>query len=82
MASKAVELYREALLLSEEEREELLWLLTARDEPLFATSEIEKAWMDECDRRLKDIDDGKSTWVDGDEAMGRVREHLRKRRSE
>ncbi len=57
-------------------------LLTAQDEPLFASPEIERAWMEECDRREKEIADGKAEWIPGDEAIRRVREHLRKQRGE
>ena len=47
MARKAEELYKEALALSAEEREELKRLLSMQDEPLFASPEIEQAWMTE-----------------------------------
>ena len=78
MARKAEDLYKEALALSAEEREELKRLLTAQDESLFASSEIEQAWMEECDRREKAVAEGKMELIPADEVFRSVREHLAK----
>ena len=82
MVRKAEELYREALALSAEEREELLHLLSMQADSLWASPEIEQAWMEECDRRDRDYRAGKTNMIPGDEAIRHVREYLRKQRSE
>ena len=51
MVRKAEELYKEALALSGEEREELVRFLTMEANSSWASSEIERSWMEECDRR-------------------------------
>ena len=51
MARKAEELYKAALALSAEEREELKRLLSMQPDSGYASPEIEKAWMDEIERR-------------------------------
>jgi putative addiction module component (TIGR02574 family) len=82
MARKAEELYKEALALSPEEREELMRLLSMRADSLWASPEIEQAWMEECDRRERDYRAGKTEMVPGDEAIRHAREYLRKQRGE
>jgi len=42
----------------------------------FASSEIEKAWMDEADRRWVEIEEGKAQCLPADEVMRRARESL------
>jgi putative addiction module component (TIGR02574 family) len=42
----------------------------------FASSEIEKAWMDEADRRWLEIEEGKAQCQPADEVMRRARESL------
>jgi len=78
MARKPEELYKEALALSAEEREELVRLLTMRADSAWASPEIEKAWLEECDRRMKAIEDGTMELIPADEVFRRLRE----RRSE
>ncbi len=82
MARKAEELYKEALTLSAEEREELMRLLSMQADSLWASPEIEQAWMEECDRRERDYRAGKTKMVLGDEAIKQAREYLRKQRGE
>jgi hypothetical protein len=82
MARKAEDLYKEALALSAEEREELKRLLSMQADSGWASPEIEQAWMEECDRREKEIADGKAEWIPVDESIRRAREHLRKQRGE
>ena len=53
MVRKAEELYREALALSDEERDELLRLLAIQRDSGFASPEIEQAWMEEIAHREK-----------------------------
>ena len=65
MARKPQDVYRDALALSEDEREELLQLLTIQRDSGFASPEIEKAWMEEIARREQLHAEGKMgsvTW--------------------
>ena len=83
MASKVEELYEKALQLGEDEREILLLLLTnatQSDEENngWASPEIEQAWMEECDRRMKAIEDGTMELIPADEVYRHVRERLSK----
>ena len=80
MARKPEELYKEALTLSAEEREELVRLLTMQADNGWASPEIEQAWMAECDRRMKAIEDGTMELIPADEVSRHVRERLSKNR--
>jgi putative addiction module component (TIGR02574 family) len=80
MVRKPEELYKEALKLSEEEREELVRLLTMQADSGWASPEIEQAWMEECDRRMKAIEDGTMELIPADEVYRHVRERLAKNR--
>ena len=73
MVRKAEELYREALALSAEEREELMRLLSMWANNGYASPEIEKAWMEEIERREKLDAEGKMKWVPGEEVMRDLR---------
>ncbi|MCX7017093.1 MAG: addiction module protein [Candidatus Sumerlaeota bacterium] len=44
----------------------------------FASPEIEKAWMDEADRRWREIEEGKVQCLPADEVMKQARERLRR----
>ncbi len=74
MARKPEELYKEALTLSAEEREELVRLLTMQADSGFASPEIEQAWMEECDRRMKAIEDGTMELIPAEEVFRSLRE--------
>ena len=52
MARNAKDVYRDALALSDEERDELVRLLTQRDDEGWASPEIKQAWMEEIARRV------------------------------
>ena len=82
MVRKAEQIYKDVLALSAEEREELKRLLSMQEDSLWASPEIEQAWMAECDRRERDYRAGKTRMVPGDESIRRAREHLRKQRGE
>jgi putative addiction module component (TIGR02574 family) len=82
MSRKAEELYKEALALSAEEREELKRLLSMQEDSLWASPEIEQAWMEEIDRRERDYRAGKTKMIPVEEAIRDAREHLRKMRAE
>ena len=74
MVRKPEELYKEALMLSAEEREELVRLLTMQADSGFASPEIEQAWMEECDRRMKAIEDGTMELIPAEEVFRSLRE--------
>ena len=76
MVKKAEELYREALALSEEERDELVRLLTMQTDSGWASPEIEQAWMEEIERRYREWKDGKVEGIPADEVFRRVRDRL------
>ena len=78
MVRKAEEIYREALSLGEAEREELVRLLTMRSDSLWASPEIEQAWMDEINRREKEYTEGRMKLIPAEEVFRQAREHLRK----
>lgn len=44
----------------------------------FADSDIEKAWMDEADRRWEEIKNGKVSCIPAEEVMKRARSSLKK----
>ncbi len=44
----------------------------------FASPDVEKTWMEEADRRWKDIEEGKVQCQPADEVMRRAREALRR----
>lgn len=78
MAKKAEDVYREALTLSDKEREELVRLLTMPADSAWSSPELEQAWMDECDRREEAIDRGEMDLIPAEEVHRRVSEYLRK----
>jgi putative addiction module component (TIGR02574 family) len=78
MARKPEELYKEALTLTEEEREELVRLLMMETDSGWASPEIEQAWLEECDRRYQEWKDGKVDAIPADEAIRQIREQLTK----
>jgi len=80
MVRKPEELYKEALTMSTEEREELVRLLTMQADSGWASPEIEQAWMEECDRRMRAIEDGTMELIPADEVYRHVRERLSKNR--
>jgi putative addiction module component (TIGR02574 family) len=78
MARKPEELYKEALTLTEEEREELVRLLMMQTDRGWSSPEIEQAWLEECDRRYQEWKDGKVDAIPADEAIRQIREQLTK----
>ena len=76
MARKAEDVYRDALALSEEEREELIRLLTMQADIGWESPEIEKAWREECDRRVKAMDRGDMELIPAEEVFRRIRARL------
>ena len=78
MARKVEELYKEVLALSEEEREKLKRLLSMQADGGYASPEMEKAWMDEIERREQDLVEGRDNWIPGEEVMRELRERYSK----
>jgi len=74
MARKAEELYREALTLSEAEREELVRMLMGQASDGFASREIEQAWLEEARRRDQAVDAGKQSLIPAEEVLRELRQ--------
>lgn len=73
--STLTDVTQEALSLSIEDRVVLaqrVWESMGH----FANADIEKAWMDEADRRWREIEEGKVKCQPADEVMKRARESL------
>ena len=47
----------------------------------FASKEIEEAWIAEINRRVDDIDNGRTVMLDGEEVLKEMFENLRRRRA-
>ncbi len=76
MVKKAEDVFKDALALNADEREQLVKLLIEQPAAVWATPEIEKAWQEECDRREAAMDSGEMEMVPHDEVMRRVRARL------
>lgn len=76
MARNAQDVYRDALALSEEEREELVRLLTMQADDGWGSPEIKQAWMEEIARRERLHAEGKMKTIAGEEVFRRAREVL------
>jgi hypothetical protein len=62
--------------LSTDQREQLVALMDQNVDPGWASPEIKQAWLEECDRRVQLVKEGKSGWVDGEQFMHGLRESL------
>jgi hypothetical protein len=71
------EILEAALKLEPTDRELLVEELTASLHGCFAIDEIEKAWLDEIERRSREVDDGTAELVEWSD----VRERLAERRA-
>ena len=74
MARKAADVYRDALALSEEEREELMRLLTMKGDRSWTDPDVEKAALAEAERRHQAVLDGTEQLVPGEEVMRELRD--------
>lgn len=72
MTINAKELYEEALALDEGARAELVRLL-APERDGWASPEIEKAWMEEIERREKEYFEGKMELIPAEEVFRKLR---------
>ena len=76
MVKKAEDVFKDALALNADEREQLLKLLIEQSAAVWATPEIEQAWQEECDRREAAMDSGEMEMVSHEEVMRRARARL------
>ena len=76
MSRTAQDVYRDALALSEEEREELVRLLTVQPDDGWGSPEIKQAWLEEIARREKLYQEGKMKTIPAEEVLRRARQIL------
>jgi putative addiction module component (TIGR02574 family) len=74
--SRLTDVTNQALALPAEERVILAQRVWDSVEH-FANSEVEKAWMEEVDRRWREIEEGKVQCLPADQVMKQARERLR-----
>lgn len=69
----------QALQLPPQQRSELIHsLIASLDGPMEDSPEaIAKAWDEEIDQRIADMDAGRTKWIRGDEALARIRARIR-----
>jgi hypothetical protein len=76
-APRTVEqIYEAALKLSAEEREKLYLMLINDEEQYVMDPEIERAALEECERRVQLVREGKMEFVDADEVIRKARKIL------
>ena len=68
----AEEVFAAFLALSAEEQEKLLLMVNNSEHSGWASPEIKQAWIDECDRRMQLIDEGKMKLVPSQEVHRRL----------
>jgi putative addiction module component (TIGR02574 family) len=68
----------QALQLPPQQRSELIHsLIASLDGPMEDSPEaIAKAWDEEIDRRIDNMDAGRTKWIPGDEALARIRTRI------
>lgn len=76
MVKKAKDVYRDALALSDAERDELLWLLTMRSDESTDSENIAASWLDEAERRIAHYDAGQSVAGNADEVLADIEREL------
>ncbi len=77
MAIPLDELKREAAKLSESERATLARVLIESLDPVAADDDVERAWREEIERRVGQINRGEVELIPGDVVFARVRQQLR-----
>ena len=78
MAKKAEDVFKDALALNADEREQLVRLLIEQPAGSWATPEIEQAWMDEIERRVEAIDRGEAELIPAEKVFRRLDESFAK----
>jgi hypothetical protein len=59
-----------------DQREQLVPLMDQNEDSGWASPEIKQAWLEECDRRVQLVKEGKAGWVGGEQFMRDLRESL------
>jgi putative addiction module component (TIGR02574 family) len=79
VSSRVHDLYREAVELSESERAELAGLLleSLQTEP---DADVEAAWAEEIERRVRDIDEGRVKTIPWEQVRAELHARLREKR--
>lgn len=72
----AEDVYTAALALSETERERLMVMLANQEGSGWASPEIEQAWLEEIQHRVRLLEEGKMATVPATDALNRARERL------
>ena len=75
MGKSVAEIYDEASELDESDRAELAGLLLESIEPV-ADRDVEQAWVEEIERRLKTVEDGSANRIPWEEVKRRTHEKL------
>ena len=78
MVKKAEDVYQDALMLPDDERERLLRMLASPPEGDLVSPEIEQAWLDEARRRDKAVDEGEEPLIPAENVMHELRERYGK----
>ena len=78
MVKKAEDVFKDALALTADEREQLVRLLIEQPAGSWVTPEIEQAWMDEIERRVGAIDRGEAELIPAEEVFRRLDESFAK----
>ena len=68
--------YNVVQALAADERELLMVMLEQDQKPGWASPEIEQAWVEECNRRMQLIKEGKAGWVDGEQVLADLRKSI------
>ena len=76
MSEKAEKLKAALAELSLEEREDIRVYLDSLEDEELTQEEWEAAWSEEINRRIADIDSGKTKLIPGEEVMRRLRERF------
>jgi hypothetical protein len=71
-------IFQEVQRLNRDERELLLSMLRQDEANDPVSDEITQAWIEESDRRLRLIEEGKAGWVDGEQALQQLCESIAK----
>jgi hypothetical protein len=72
----AQDVYEVILRLSAEERELLSAMLDQDENTYTISQEIKQVWVDESDRRMQLIEEGKAGWVGGEQVLRDLRQSI------
>jgi putative addiction module component (TIGR02574 family) len=78
MARAAKDIEKELLTLPHKERARLAHaLLVSLDEDEKGNKDVEAAWLEEVQRREREIEAGEANWIPYDDAMGKIKKDLK-----